>query len=113
MSLERATLAWWESKRPFAYTEAQHLANPTINCTSEVETALALEVAAALQPQKTFRRRVDVSHGKLLFERQESDPKNVNARQAFESWLRLNAAALIEAATFKGKVVELFTDFRF
>lgn len=113
MSLERATLAWWESKRPFAYTEAQHLANPTVGCTSEVETALALEVAAALQPQKSFRRRVDASHGKLLFERQENDPKNVNARQAFESWLRLNASALIEAATFKGRVVEMFSDLKF
>lgn len=112
MSLERAAMEWWESKRPISFTEEAHTQNPTINCATPAEEVLAQEVAQALSP-KSYRRRMDVGHGKVLFERHQKDPSNVHAREAFESWLRLNAAALMEAADFKVKAVALFTNLKF
>lgn len=44
-----AALAWWRMHRPLAYSEAEHIANPTINTTSESEKKLARAVAALLK----------------------------------------------------------------
>ena len=44
-AIERAARAWWKNRRPCAYTEADHLANPTINTVSDAEKRLAMAVA--------------------------------------------------------------------
>ena len=36
-----AALAWWEGYRPVGWTEAQHRAQPRINCTSDGAKQLA------------------------------------------------------------------------
>ena len=46
--LAAAAKAWWESKRPIGFTTAQHLANPTINCTGDLGPAQALALAVAV-----------------------------------------------------------------
>ena len=44
-ALEKAALNWWKSKRPLAYTKANHLKNPTINCQNHAQDTLAEAVA--------------------------------------------------------------------
>lgn len=46
--VEKAALTWWRSKRPLAWSEAEHLANPKIN-TVLSEQRVALAVAKALK----------------------------------------------------------------
>lgn len=43
--LQRAAIAWWHGKRPVNWNLYDHLANPTVNCTSDRERALALAIA--------------------------------------------------------------------
>ena len=33
--LEEAAIAWWKRRRPLGWTAEMHIANPTINCTSD------------------------------------------------------------------------------
>ena len=40
-----AAKAWWVSKKPVAYSNSEHLENPTINCCGEEEKELARAVA--------------------------------------------------------------------
>jgi hypothetical protein len=47
-NVEQAAQRWWGSKRPLAWDNAKHTANPTINCTNEWEKALAIAVAESL-----------------------------------------------------------------
>lgn len=47
--VEVVALAWWEGKRPISLTEAGHLNNPVVNCTSNHEIALAQAVAARVK----------------------------------------------------------------
>lgn len=41
----RSSINWWESKRPIEWMLETHLENPTVNCSSETEKNLAIEVA--------------------------------------------------------------------
>jgi hypothetical protein len=43
--------AWWRMKKPLAYSDAEHAANPVINCCTDSEKALAI-AAAALDQEK-------------------------------------------------------------
>lgn len=46
LQLADAAVAWWTLKRPLGYTQARHIKNPTINCSSlGHEHALAHAVA--------------------------------------------------------------------
>ena len=45
LRLETALLNWWVGHRPVGWTDADHLANPTVNCVMPNEDALAIEVA--------------------------------------------------------------------
>lgn len=45
LRLETALLNWWVGHRPIGWTDADHLANPTVNCVMPNEEALATEVA--------------------------------------------------------------------
>jgi hypothetical protein len=47
-STERLAERWWRRLRPIGWTKAEHLKNPTINTTSDVERALARAVARML-----------------------------------------------------------------
>lgn len=47
-----AARAWWRSKRPIGWTEAQHLASPTINTMTQWESRLARAVARAVKKRK-------------------------------------------------------------
>lgn len=40
-----AACQWWLSKRPFTWSLADHLKNPTVNMTTDWETKLARAVA--------------------------------------------------------------------
>lgn len=42
-------VGWWRSKKPNAYTMEDHLANPTVNCTTPLEKALARSAARVVQ----------------------------------------------------------------
>lgn len=44
--LINGSVSWWESNRPVGWSEAQHLENPTINCSTPAEDQLAERVAA-------------------------------------------------------------------
>lgn len=50
--LERAAIAMWKQRRPLSFSEAEHLANPTINTTSEAEQKFARAVAKFLKATK-------------------------------------------------------------
>lgn len=41
----KESVKWWESKRPLEWMLETHLENPTVNCASEAEKNLAIEVA--------------------------------------------------------------------
>ncbi len=41
-----AAEVWWKGRRPISFRLAQHLKNPTVNCTDDAEVALARAVAA-------------------------------------------------------------------
>ena len=43
--LRRALLAWWRTKRPLSYTEAQHIIRPTVGCVGEPMQDLARHAA--------------------------------------------------------------------
>lgn len=47
--IERAALNWWRSKRPVAYDQKQHLAQPRVNTSGAAEKRLANAVAAMVQ----------------------------------------------------------------
>jgi hypothetical protein len=47
--IERAALNWWRRKRPVAYDQRQHLANPRVNTVTAAETRLANAVASMLR----------------------------------------------------------------
>ena len=51
-ALEKAAMKWWKLKRPLAYTESQHIKNPTINCRNWPESNLAAEVSRMLEKKK-------------------------------------------------------------
>ena len=38
-------IKWWKMHRPCGWTQAQHLANPTVNTCTDSEKALALSIA--------------------------------------------------------------------
>jgi hypothetical protein len=42
----RAAEKWWDSKCPLSFTKEEHVANPTVNCTSDSQNVLAQAVAA-------------------------------------------------------------------
>jgi hypothetical protein len=56
------SIRWWESKRPADWSEDQHLAEPTVNCSSSAEQALAQAVARWVAFQ---RRRAAAQKGEL------------------------------------------------
>lgn len=39
--LVSAVRTWWKGRRPLSWSEAEHSANPTVNCTSDAERQLA------------------------------------------------------------------------
>ena len=41
----KAALAWWEGRRPHGFTAQDHLREPMVNCSGELERALARAVA--------------------------------------------------------------------
>lgn len=45
LAVADAAKAWWEGKRPLAFTEDDHLDEPTVNCTGARDNALCLAVA--------------------------------------------------------------------
>ena len=47
--------AWWESLRPLSWTEAEHIATPAVNCTSDWECALARGIAVLAERAATTR----------------------------------------------------------
>lgn len=48
----QAARLWWKSHRPTQWSEAQHLAQPTVNCTSASERRLASSVAKELNARR-------------------------------------------------------------
>jgi hypothetical protein len=57
ITLEAAALAWWRGHRPSDWTEAQHLANPTVNAgRTDSDYQLALAVAAWVAARKPKRK---------------------------------------------------------
>ena len=53
--LRAAVLAWWEGRRPIKWVEEDHVANPTVNCKTDAESALA-RCAAKLVRRSTPAR---------------------------------------------------------
>ena len=45
----RAAIKWWETRRPVAFTAAEHQANPTINTCTDEEARLARAVSALVR----------------------------------------------------------------
>lgn len=45
LKIQAVAKTWWRGRRPVGWTKAQHLANPTVNCTGKHELALAAAVA--------------------------------------------------------------------
>lgn len=45
LDIVRAAHAWWMSRRPVGWMREQHIENPTVNCTTDAEKALAEMVA--------------------------------------------------------------------
>jgi len=56
-TVERAAIAWWEDKRPCVFTLDEHLANPTINTTTDSEKELALRVSLLVRLNRPEKRR--------------------------------------------------------
>lgn len=48
LAVADSAVAWWAMKRPLQWSKDQHLKNPTINCETDYEKALAKKVAAWL-----------------------------------------------------------------
>jgi hypothetical protein len=44
LAIEKNAKAWWKMHRPVGWTEAQHLKNPTVNCSTPDESRLARSV---------------------------------------------------------------------
>lgn len=44
----RAAIRWWKQQRPTSFTEADHLANPTVNLSTKADKDLARAVAAMI-----------------------------------------------------------------
>ena len=53
--LRRALLAWWKTKRPLSYTEAQHITRPTVNCVGAPMQDLARHAARIAATQARVR----------------------------------------------------------
>jgi hypothetical protein len=53
--VEREAVRWWRSKRPIAWSETRHLANPTVNTCTDSEKRLATHVAVMLTDRKVKR----------------------------------------------------------
>ena len=60
-SIERLARRWWVSRRPTIFGEADHLMNPTINCSTEYEKDLALAVVAQLLAERRRERKRELS----------------------------------------------------
>ena len=58
-----ASIRWWESKRPVGWSEDQHLAEPTVDCASPAEQALARAVARWVAFQR--RRAAAAQKGEM------------------------------------------------
>jgi hypothetical protein len=43
--LRMSAESWWRMRRPVSWSEAQHMENPTVNCTTDAERELALAIA--------------------------------------------------------------------
>ena len=54
-ALRRALLAWWRTKRPLSYTEAQHITRPTVNCQGEPMQELARHAARIAATEARMR----------------------------------------------------------
>ena len=50
-----AALVWWEGHRPLGWTEAEHTAQPRVNCTGSEEALLAETCAAFVTRINAFR----------------------------------------------------------
>lgn len=50
--LSEAATEWWLSLRPLDYDEAEHFANPTINCANDSERGVALALVALLRSER-------------------------------------------------------------
>jgi hypothetical protein len=46
LRLENALMEWWISRCPSSWSMAEHLADPTVNCVTRYEKALATELAS-------------------------------------------------------------------
>jgi hypothetical protein len=71
--LERAALQWWRSHRPCAFSELEHMKNPTINLATDTDKRLARVVARTLMsrgsgnlqaPSIEVRKSIDKVLGK-------------------------------------------------
>lgn len=50
--LVEAVVEWWLCLRPSDFSEAEHFAEPTINCSNDRERAIAERVAALLRTER-------------------------------------------------------------
>ena len=46
IKINKASISWWENKRPIEWMVETHLENPTVNCFNDAEKILAEQVAA-------------------------------------------------------------------
>lgn len=56
----KAAQAWWESKRPYTWTEKEHLENPIINCITDQEKELAESVLNYLKKENRHDTEISV-----------------------------------------------------
>lgn len=63
-AVEVAALEWWTMKRPAAWSEQQHLANPVVNAVGEAEKHLCHAVAALVRALQRQRQ----PHGTVTYE---------------------------------------------
>lgn len=61
----KAAECWFEGRRPIAYTLAQHLLNPKVNCTSDAEGALAEAVAILISERRRDAKVSEANTHKL------------------------------------------------
>lgn len=52
-----AALHWWKMRRPSAWSLAEHMAKPTVNCATPSEQRLATEVARMVKRNAAERAR--------------------------------------------------------
>ena len=53
--LIQKAIAWWRARKPCDWTEAQHLGNPTINCYTDWDRALARSASRVVALGKMTR----------------------------------------------------------